>query len=328
MSRRVAFFLSAIAFVLLVAEPRTSDANAWSLDRGQYYNSFTISVFDANSYHDQDGKRINFPGHFERRTARWTGEVGWKKRMNFLMGASAASVSQAFESPTPYGPTLFPSTTPAALNTKTAFATFDLGLRYRLSNGATASAIEARWELPGGYDRATMWAIGDGRQQLSGAFLFGTALGKKGFVDLAGGLSYRYLSLSPSDADKKDPLRTSMAQTIGSADIGWWLTHTFMLAGNYRGKMLISSNSTAQPSDPTHFYGPIPLPGDEQLDSNVHNAGAQLLYRVDERLDVIGGVISEMSGKNTFHNDRFYVALAFKQTSLGRLQGFAGGTRP
>src|SRR5256885_11482694 len=160
MSRRAASSVSAIAFLLLVAQPRSSDANAWSLDRGQYYNSFSGSVFAATSYMDMNGRRINFPGRFERRTARWVGEGSWKKRINFLMGASVVSVSQAYELGQPFGN--------VALAAATAISTFDLGVRYRLSNGASASAIEARWELPGGYDRTTMWPLGDGRQQLSG----------------------------------------------------------------------------------------------------------------------------------------------------------------
>jgi hypothetical protein len=52
-----------------------------------------------------------------------------------------------------------------------------------------------------------------------------------------------------------------------------------------------------------------------------------MLWRVDDRLDLTAGSWSTAMARNNLHYDQFYVALAFKQTKLNRLQGFLGGTK-
>jgi hypothetical protein len=43
---------------------------------------------------------------------------------------------------------------------------------------------------------------------------------------------------------------------------------------------------------------------------------------------VKAGTLSTASGKNLYHFNQVWIALAFKQTQLNRLQGFLGSTRP
>ena len=57
----------------------------------------------------------------------------------------------------------------------------------------------------------------------------------------------------------------------------------------------------------------------------VHLAGPVLLYRVDDRLDLMAGSWSTAAARYAPHYDQVYVALAFKQTKLNRAQGFLGG---
>jgi hypothetical protein len=60
---------------------------------------------------------------------------------------------------------------------------------------------------------------------------------------------------------------------------------------------------------------------------NIQLLGPVLVWRVDDRLDLVAGSWSTAMAKNALHYDQVYVALAFKQTKLNRLQGFLGGTK-
>ena len=66
--------------------------------------------------------------------------------------------------------------------------------------------------------------------------------------------------------------------------------------------------------------------GDLSPERTLHLAGPVLVWRVDDRLDLAAGSWSTAMAKNALHYDQVYVAVAFKQTRLNRLQGFLGGT--
>ena len=59
----------------------------------------------------------------------------------------------------------------------------------------------------------------------------------------------------------------------------------------------------------------------------LHLAGPVLVWRVDDRLDLTAGSWSTAMAKNALDYNQVYVAVAFKQTRLNRLQGFLGGTK-
>jgi hypothetical protein len=95
---------------------------------------------------------------------------------------------------------------------------------------------------------------------------------------------------------------------VSSADLGWWVGRSLLIGGRYSGRMTVAHGDSV-PVRTTHLLGPY------------------VLLRVDDRLDLVAGSMSTASARNALHFDQFYVAVAFKQTRLNRLQGFLGGTK-
>ena len=174
-----------------------------------------------------------------------------------------------------------------------------VGFKYALKTGPTALALEADWKAPLGYNPRLVPPLGNGRQEALGLVHFGTTLeGIGAFVQLTGG----YLAqLEPSD----DPALPQDNIVLG-ADLGWWMSRTVLVSGTYRGR--IESDQATR-------------------SSTEHRVGPQLLYRVDDYLDIFAGSLHTASGKNVLHVDQFYAGITTKKTGLGRLQGFLGGTK-
>ena len=315
MRARAASFVALIAVLTPAAHPPPAAAGAWSLDRGEYYTEIQSSLFSTHSYYDRDGNRVGIgvPPKIEDRSVTWRTQAGWKKRLNVLFGLTGRSIS-GFEGAS------------AAFPTQTGLSEVELGLHWRVVNGPRAVAVEADWTGPAGYDRQLSRALGDGRQQFSGRLALGGAIGSRGWIDLAGGGSYRFHTFSPDDIASADPrLATNIYYDVG-AQGGFWLSRTLFLGGRYRGRML--STTSAKAGAGVHQVGPMTLTGDDQLDQSLHLAGPMLLYRVDDRLDLAAGSYSTAAGRNTLHFDEFYVTLAFKQSKLKRNQGPAGTAAP
>ncbi len=299
-------------------------AGAWSLARGEYRSEVQAGMHTAQTYYDADGNRLDFgraPGKFEQVGLSWRSEIGWRKRLSLQLGLTGVSVN-GFEGP--------PATIAGqdTVPTHTGLSQLDLGLHFNLMNGDRAMALEAGLHAPAGYDRILNPALGDGRQELYGRLNYGSVLGRRGFLEVLAGGAYRFHKLgSPSAADNLDPRLTTNVYYDFGADLGLWFSHSLMVGGRYQGRLLGSTTGKGGPTN-VHQVGPLRLTGDAQLDESAHLAGPMVLYRVDERLDVIAGSYSTPVGKNTLHFDEFYVSLAFKQSKLKRNQGFLGSSAP
>jgi len=304
--------------VVLAALSRTAGAGAWNLAPGEYYSEFRSGFFSADTYHNPNGDRLTLFGgglQEERSLLSYT-ELGWKKRVSFILGIPARSVVRRF------GSGADTSYRPAA----TGLADGLVGFRYGLVNGKTALAIELDWKPPLGYDRSQYLSLrshadsvrygdtngdgdsldvnrmrqsgtprlGDGQQDLTLALHVGTALPfMRGFFQASGG--YRYRFEDPAD------------QIVASADLGVWILPSLMLAGRYQGE--IAANEEGLPT----------------ADPDRHLAGPMLLYRVDDRLDVFASSLHTAMANNALHTDEIFVGVAFKNTKLNRQQGFLGG---
>lgn len=358
---------SALILSLLIAPGflRPAQAGPWLPAPGEYSAELRGGLFSADSYRDADGKRIALGGKWEERSLLGAVELGWKKRLSVFLSAPFTSVS------------LIRQDLPAFSVTNTGLADLTLGARYALKQqGATALAAELRWSAPLGYSQAgslpqdsvsiasgnTAWApddlarrnsrLGDGRQTLAAALLYGRPLGHRGFLELSGGGSYRYVSLtrSPSmvvqrfalDADGRatpslalNPWQSTSLSWTMSADAGFWLTRSIFLGGRYSGRMVTSVRGTYD----SLGHAPVTTATKDliaaiesgakthELTRNLHLAGPVIVWRVDDRLDLTAGTFSTASARNALHYDQVYVALTFKQTRLNRLQGFLGGTK-
>ena len=301
---------------LLAAAGREASAGAWSLDRGEYYTEIQASKYTTETLYSTDGDRIEFPQtpwKLQQMAASWRTQLGWRKRLNVLFGFTGLSVA-GFEGPAPGVPT------------NTGLSEIELGLHYRLANRSRALALEALWTAPAGYDRELSTGLGDGRQQLAAALRWGSTLGPRAFAEATGGASYRFQKIGSPDAEADlDPRRTSNVYVDLGAEVGFWVGRSTLLGGRYRGRLLASTTGTGGPSN-VHAVGPLVLTGDDQLDQALHLVGPMLLFRLDDRMDLLAGSFSTAAGVNALHFDQVYVALAFKQSKLKRNQGLLGST--
>jgi hypothetical protein len=206
--------------------------------------------------------------------------------------------------------------------TESGFGDMQAGFRFSLLNGPTALAVQLEWDGPMGYRRTFTpidslrqrhavdgslvspkvadiaeqpASLGRGRQSGIATLQFGTRVSARGFVEVEGG--YRRYDTQYA------------AQFVASADVGLWLGPSLLLGGRYRGAIATGTGDTEADEITEHLSGPV------------------LVYRLDDRCDVMAGSFHTASAKNALHVDQVYVALAFKHTRLNRLQGFLGSKR-
>lgn len=302
MSARIALPTLIVAVLTALTLVPPAAAGPWGLARGEWYANLEAGTFTANSFHPADGGRADSGLIVEERAIRTLVEVGWKKRASLVFGLPVMSVTRRDA---------------RVQGTATGFQDVLVGVRYNLKNGASAAAVEIDWNGPSGYNRhldTLGIRLGDGLQELSAQLQLGTAIGKRGFVEGSIGYGYRYLSIGkrekgPFVAGDPHPGKFQWADRLHTtADVGIWLGRSVLAGGRYRGLMTLS-NGVLMP------------------ETDVHLAGAVLLYRLDDRLDMFAGSWSTARGKNTLHFDQVYLGFAFHRTKLNRLQGFLGGSQ-
>ena len=194
MSARAASSALILTLLLVPTAFRSAQAGPWLPAPGEYYAELRGGMFSTDSYHNDDGDRLALPGKWEERSVRAVVELGWKKRVSFVMAAPFISATQRYETGT---------------LTSTGLEDLLLGLRFGLRQGATALAAELDWQGPLGYDRNSS-VFGDplrdgGLQQISLSLLYGTPLAKRGFLQLGAGGGYRFLSLNGTGKHVTNP---------------------------------------------------------------------------------------------------------------------------
>ncbi len=287
----------------------------WLLAPGEYYSSLQAGFYSADSFHGAGGKKapLAFGGYDEDRSLLSYSEFGWKKGTSFILGIPVESVTRI-------------STGGEVNRTDTGISDLQLGLRFKMADGPTAAALQVTWYPPAGYNRKYLLSadtlafanasecagltgadsvncvrqlapprLGSGEQEVAALINWGMPLRSwNGFVQVSQG--YRY--------------RGQLAgQAIFNADLGFWVGHSLLVAGRYRGAIDV---------------GRGPTPAD---DVEEHLAGPALLYRLDSGMDVFFSSLHTALARNALHTDRFYVGVAFKKTGLDRLEGYLGGTK-
>jgi hypothetical protein len=292
----------ALTFLILAAlttVPRPAAAGPWGLGSGQWGANLEGSTFTSNTFHPAGGGRADSGLTVEQRALVATTEIGLRKGFTLVFALPAMSVTRRDA---------------GVEGTATGFQDLRAGLRWNLMNARTAMALEVGWSGPTGYNRhldSLGLHLGDGLQELSGGLALGTAVLGRGFLQGSLGYGYRYLKVGgraqgPVPAGELHPAQYQWSnQILASADLAIWATPSILVGGRYQGRLSLSAGPLAQEVD-AHLAGPV------------------LLYRVDDRLDVLAGSWSTVSGKNTPHVDQVYVGMAFHKTTLNRLQGFLG----
>ena len=316
MRLRLALHAAAVALSSLVVSPFPVHADAWSLRPGEYYSEFLAGWSSSDHYYDQHGTKLPLAGGglWEERSLVSYNELGWKKRVSFILGIPALSITRQFGQ-------VHQAVNPVP--TASGLGDALIGFKWRIADGRTAAALELDWKAPLGYERNGFFShadsvgagdtngdgdsldvnklkqlgspvLGDGQQDITGSFLAGTAIGSRTFVQGSAGYRYRFEEAFTD-------------QIVTSADVGIWFTHSLMLGGRYRG-LFVAQKSANPTRDPERqLVGPI------------------LVLRIDERMDMIASTLHTWSAKNALHTDEVFVGVAFRQNKLDRLQGFLGG---
>jgi hypothetical protein len=306
--RSVVAVLAVAATIVLRAIPATAastlslayspDTSPWSLAPGEYYTELSGSSFAATSYYDAEATRLALGDRYQSRAFRSYSELGWKKRMSVQLSLPLVTNSWRM--------------TPPSDAVNSGLEDFGFGLRYRLSNGRTASSLQARWEAPAGYDSRLLPAVGDGLQKLSLSWQLGRAMGTSSFAEVGVGGRYEFRSLSGRGAADKtygEPAPVTRTQnwaehvTLHAAYARW--VGRVMVAGTYEGAFNVSTGRPYKIAE--------------------QGVGPRITYRVDERLDTFAGSWHTPWGRNTLHFDEYYAGIAWRLTKLNRLQGFHGG---
>ena len=332
------------AAVLALATPALADP--WLLAPGEHYSQVGASTFTADGYYNLDGDRQPLSGgglHSEHAAYSYN-EFGWTKNRTFILAFPFQSVTR-----TPGG------TGSLSHTTETGFGDLNVGVRFKIHRGKSPLSLQVGWNPPMGYSRTISPRLGEGASNAVANLEWGTAIGHAGFIEIGGG--YRYyldkVSVQVPDAvttagslvtvklkSKSIALHAPTDQMLASATAGFWIGHSLLLGGHYEGSFarrswyrgvatLIDLNGPLPKLTQLSPFDPLPgeaAPGSSSDEVSVHLAGPQLLYRLDDRLDLIAGSMHTMSAKNALHVDRFYVAVAVKQTKLNRLQGLLGST--
>jgi hypothetical protein len=302
MRPRIALATLVLAVLTALTLVRPAAAGPWGLAPGEWYTNLEAGTFTANTFRPADGGRADSGLIVEERAIRTLVEVGWKKRASLVFGLPVLSVTRRDA---------------RVQGTATGFQDVLVGVRYNLKNGSSAAAVELDWSGPSGYNRhldTLGIRLGDGLQELSAQLQLGRAIGGRGFFQGSIGYGHRYLGIGKREKGAFVPGDPRTAKYLwadrlnASADLGIWIGKSVLAGGRYRGLMTISNGALMPETD-------------------VHLAGALLLYRVDDRLDMFGGFMSTAKGKNTLHYDQVYLGLAFHRTKLNKLQGFLGGTQ-
>src|SRR5262245_45841488 len=111
----------------------------WVIKPGEFYSELSGSLFSANTFYNDDGKRLWLGGKLDERVVRSTSEFGWKKRVSVWIGVPF--VNRVFTPPR------------GAAFTSTGLGDIDLGLRFAVHRGASPVALSLGWSAPMGGSR-------------------------------------------------------------------------------------------------------------------------------------------------------------------------------
>lgn len=304
-----------ILVAMLCCSSARAQGGPWLPAPGDFQSTFQGGFFSADTYHDAHGNRalLTLGGFEERRSLMAINEIGWKKGASVIVGIPVESATRR----TAFG---------ELSRTETGISDLRLGLRIKMAEGATATALDLTWKAPAGYNRkyqlspdllayadATVCAgltgadsvncvrqlapphLGSGEQEVAAAIHWGTTIKRfNGFLQVSHGYRNR---------------GDLAAQALFSADLGFWIGPSLLVAGRYVGTVDVGSGATRADEIEEHLAGPV------------------LIYRLDDTMDVFASSLHTAAARNAIHGDRIFVGVSFKKTGLDRLQGYLGGTK-
>lgn len=317
--------LAALAAAIILPIASVAAASPWGLAPGEFYSELSGSFHSSQTFFNDAEVREWLGGRLEERVVRSHNEFGWRKWATLTL--DMPFVSRTFA----------PAT--GVASTSTGLGDAGLGLRVPMHIATMPLAVSLGVQLPLGTNRALFpGSSGDGglnggilvarngvpiqdtstffSQGLTTAALgleVGGAVGKRAYWTAGAGIRTTFLSIASRDS--ADRYADFVNASIG---LGYWLTNSVLLSGEYLGEWQTDQGSG---------YDRVTLPGGAELESNRMLAGPRLTYRLDEKMDVFAGSWHTPGGRNVLHHDLYYCGIAWKHTGLDRLAGALGGTK-
>jgi len=310
--------MTACLVVILALPGAVAAAGPWMPQPGEYYSEFRAARGNTEQFRDDGGGSADLwhGAEIETRTITSYNEIGWREKWSLVFGTPFQSQTVRL------GP----------LNdaTETGLGDLTLGVRYGLIQGQTALAIQADWVAPLGADRfsdmrelrlallqnestdtlntllarSSLSAVHPG-QRLGARASFGTSFPQlNAFFEAEAGGRYHF--------------NAEDVEIFGSSQLGFWVLDDVYLGATYD-----LAFSTDYPFAVRNVSGEDVI---ETRETSRQLVGPKLVFRVDDRLDLIAGSRHLFAGRNTMGVNEVYIGIAFKQTRLNRLQGFLGGT--
>jgi hypothetical protein len=242
------------------------------------------------------------------------------------------------------GRTVVPEVPGAPTFSSSGLGDIGLGLRYSLAKGVLPMALELGWTAPLGTNRKlfpgssgsggtdpTSWAdlalfplaqdsstyFNTGLQSLGVRIDVGGSVGDRTYWTAGAGYRTRYFTFL---ARKEDDRFADFREI--DAELGYWLSKDILVTGLFSGEWQSREGTT---------YDRIPKSGitesQPELLSKELLVGPRITYRLDERMDVFAGSWHTWNGENVLHQNRFFLGIAWKNSSLHRLAGALGGTK-
>jgi len=323
-------FATALGAVAVLSLASAAQAGPWGLAPGEFYTELTGTSVSSETYLEKSGTRLGLGATFEERAILAHTEFGWKTHTTFIMGMPFV------------GRTVAPDVAGVPTTTSSGLGDIDLGLRYARKAASFPYAFTLNWTAPLGTNRnlfpgssgsggtdPTSWPdlatrqmasdsstfFSQGLQSLSLRFDVGGAIGSKIYWEASAGYRTRYLTIGArKDDDRFADFR------LFDGKLGYWAGPQLLITGEFSGEWQ-SREGFAYDRIKSTSTGPAELKTQNVL------AGVRFTYRVDERMDVIGGSRHTAGGMDVLHQNLFYAGIAWKNSSLDRLSGVLGGTK-
>lgn len=177
---------------LLLAAPAVF-AGAWTPRQGETYLKVAGNIFKSSANFDLEGNRFDpfedLPdqySHFRDENLTVYFETGLRDDLALFGSLAYKRIEQETRT----------ATFLVGVDNK-GFADVDLGLRYRIANGANVWSVALLAKLPYLYDETDFFALGNGQEDIEARLLFGRSLKRGFYVGMEA--AYRFRLEDPSD---------------------------------------------------------------------------------------------------------------------------------
>jgi len=195
-SRATSVKITGVCALIIVAGLmiNLAQAGAWTPRKGEVYLKLSANDFKSSSNFNIDGDVFDPFADFEDRYAKFRDrnlqlylEMGLTDKLAFVSSVTYKDLQQR---------TKLPNLEVGADND--GFADVDLGVRYRLTEGANVVSLGLTAKLPYLYDDDdNFFELGNGQEDFDLRVLYGRSLGKGFYGGLEG--AYRWRTDEPSD---------------------------------------------------------------------------------------------------------------------------------